>query len=108
MPESERPQETPERWIQAGFQALAAHLVILDARGTIRAVNAAWEQFARTHRASPMVEAGLGLNYLEVCQRAAAAGSPEAQDALLGLQAVLQGRQAAFTMGYPCPAPGHP
>ena len=94
--------------MRAGFEALAAHLVILDAQGRSRAVNSAWAQVARTHRASPMVEAGLGLNYLEVCRQAAAAGSPEAQDALLGLQVVLQGRQASFTMDYPCHVPGHP
>src|SRR3712207_873547 len=108
MPASEHPHETPAHWIQAGFQALAAHLVILDAQGTIRAVNAAWAQFARTHHASPMVEIGLGLNYLEVCRQAAAASSAEAHEALLGLQAVLQGRHASFTMEYPCHAPGHP
>jgi PAS domain S-box-containing protein len=106
MPESEPQRDAPETWMQVGFEALAAHLVILDARGTIMAVNEAWKQFGRTNHAPPVVQTGLGLNYLEVCQRAAADGSTEAQEALIGLQAVLQGRQASFTMEYPCHAPG--
>jgi hypothetical protein len=106
MPESEYPQDAPEPWIQAGFKALAAHLVILDARGTIMAVNETWKQFGRRNHASPFVQNGIGLNYFEICQRAAAAGSAEAHDVLTGLQSVLQGRQASFAMEYPCHAPG--
>jgi two-component sensor histidine kinase len=72
------------------------------------AVNAAWERFGRMHDASPITWTGIGLNYLDVCRRAAAAGNTEAQDALMGLQAVLQGRQAALTMEYPCDEPEQP
>jgi two-component sensor histidine kinase len=106
MPESAHPLDAPERWIRAGFNALAAHIAVLDGRGTIVAVNAAWKQFGCTNHAPPFVQTGLGLNYLEVCQRAVADGSTEAQEALIGLQAVLQGRQASLTMEYPCHAPG--
>jgi two-component sensor histidine kinase len=108
MPESAHPSDAPETWARAAFDALAAHLAVLDARGTIVAVNAAWERFGRMHDASPITWTGIGLNYLDVCRRAATAGNTEAQDALMGLQAVLQGRQAAFTMEYPCHEPDHP
>jgi two-component sensor histidine kinase len=94
--------------MQAGFNALAAHIAVLDAQGTIVAVNAAWERFGRAHQAPSFVWAGVGLNYLDVCRRVADDGGPEAQEALLGLQAVLQGRRASFTMEYPCHAPGQP
>ena len=108
MPESVHPSDAPETWTRAAFDALAAHLAVLDARGTIVAVNAAWERFGRTQDAPPITCTGIGLNYLDVCRRAAAAGNTEAQDALTGLQAVLQGRQASFTREYPCHAPGQP
>jgi two-component sensor histidine kinase len=108
MPESAHPSDAPETWAQVAFDALAAHLAVLDAQGTIVAVNAAWERFGRMHDASPITWTGIGLNYLDVCRRAAAAGNTEAQDALMGLQAVLQGRQASFTMEYPCHEPDHP
>jgi two-component sensor histidine kinase len=107
MPESEDPFDTPEMWIRAGFNALAAHIAVLDAQGTIVAVNAAWERFGRAHQAPSFVWAGVGLNYLEVCRRAAAE-SAEAQDVLTGLQSVLEGRQASFAMEYPCHEPDTP
>jgi two-component sensor histidine kinase len=94
-------------WMQAGFNALAAHIAVLDARGTIVAVNAAWARFGRARQAPSFVRTGVGLNYLDVCRRAADE-SPEAEEALRGLQAVLQGRQASFTMEYPCHEPGTP
>lgn len=108
MPESAQPSDAPETWTHAAFEALAAHVAVLDARGTIVAVNAAWERFGRAHEAPPVTRAGIGLNYLDVCRRAAAAGSAEAQDVLSGLQAVFEGRQAEFTLEYPCHAPGQP
>ena len=43
-----------------------------------------------------------------MCRRAAADGNTEAREALLGLQAVLRGRQASFTVEYPCHVPGQP
>jgi two-component sensor histidine kinase len=107
MPESAHPSDAPETWTHAAFEALAAHIAILDARGTIVAVNAAWERFGRAHGAPPFIAAGVGLNYLDVCRRAAD-GSAEAQDALTGLQAVIEGQQASFMMEYPCHAPGQP
>ena len=108
MSESAHPSDAPETWARAAFDALASHLAVLDAWGTIVAVNAAWERFGRTHDAPSVTQTGIGLNYLDVCRRAAAAGNTEAQDALMGLQAVLQGQQASFTMEYPCHAPGQP
>jgi two-component sensor histidine kinase len=94
-------------WIRAGFNALAAHIAILDAQGTIVAVNAAWERFGRVRQAPSFVWAGVGLNYLDVCRRAAAE-SAEAQGVLTGLQSVLEGRQASFAMEYPCHEPDTP
>ncbi len=107
MSASAHPFDTPAVWIRAGFDALAAHIAVLDARGTIVAVNAAWERFGRAHGAPPITGIGLGLNYLDVC-RWAAAESAEAQDVLTGLQSVLEGRQASFAMEYPCHEPGTP
>jgi hypothetical protein len=71
------------------------------------AVNAAWKEFGRACGAQPAVWGGIGFNELDVCRRAAAE-SAEAEEALRGLQAVLQGRQASFTTDYPCHEPGTP
>jgi two-component sensor histidine kinase len=94
-------------WMQAGFNALAAHIAVLDAWGTIVVVNAAWERFGRARQVPSFIRMGVGLNYLDVCRRAADE-SPEAEEALRGVQAVLEGRQASFAMEYPCHEPGTP
>ena len=103
---AEHPTDAPETWTHAAFTALVAHIAVLDAQGTIVAVNAAWERFGRVRQAPPFVWTGVGLNYLDVCRRAAE--SAEAQDALTGLQSVLEGRQASFAMDYPCHEPDTP
>jgi two-component sensor histidine kinase len=97
-----------EAFTRSVLDALAAHIAVLDAQGTIVAVNEAWRRFGREHYAPSFVWTGVGLNYLQVCQREATAGVPEAREAFTGLEAVLQGRQAQFTMEYPCHMPGHP
>ena len=89
MLQAEPPSDAPETWTRAGFDALASHIAVMNAQGTIVAVNAAWERFGRAHDAPPVTSTGIGLNYLDLCRRAAAAGSADAQDALTGLQSVL-------------------
>ena len=54
MPESENPSDAPETWTRAAFDALAAHIAVLNAQGTVVAVNAAWERFGRAHGAPPI------------------------------------------------------
>jgi PAS domain-containing protein len=51
MPPAEHLSDAPETWKHAAFDALAAHIAVLDAQGTIVAVNAAWEQFGRARGA---------------------------------------------------------
>lgn len=97
MLESESPLDAPELWIRAGFHALAAHIAVLDAQGTIVAVNAAWERFGRAHQAPPFVWTGVGLNYLDVCRRATDE-SPEAEEALRALG--QRTRTCLYSKGY--------
>ena len=61
MPESESPFDTPEMWMQAGFNALAAHIAVLDAWGTIVVVNAAWERFGRARQVPSFIRMGVRL-----------------------------------------------
>jgi hypothetical protein len=91
MPESEHPFDVPEMWMQVALNALAAHIAVLDAQGTIVAVNAAWKEFGRARGAQPAVWGGIGLNYLDVCRRARrfACWKPSPYD--LGLRMALHG-----------------
>lgn len=90
---------------RAILDALGTIIAVLDRTGTIIAVNAAWEQFAQTQGDPTLAHTGVGVNYLDVCRRARGRWSEEALQAAAGLEAVLAGDLAEFTLEYPCHSP---
>jgi PAS domain S-box-containing protein len=102
----EKSLSASEQFNQAVLDALTANIAVIDQDGTIQAVNEAWRRFARSNRASQdIVDASIGMNYLEVCRNAHGAFADEAQQALVGIQSVLRGEQTHFTLEYPCHSP---
>lgn len=96
----------PALW-RAALDAFPAGVAVLDATGTIIAVNDPWLAFARENCASPdsMGKLSIGANYLDVCRRAAGRHAEGARASLAGLQRVLDGREPIFELEYPCPSP---
>lgn len=95
-----------ERMLQlqaAAFEALPAHVALLDSAGRITAVNEAWRRFGRENGLADPASC-IGDDYLAIC-RLATLESPEAAAALVGLEEVLTGTRAAFEMEYPCHGP---
>lgn len=89
--------------IQGVIDALDEHIAILDAQGTIVAVNRAWKQFAKNN--SGRQDGYVGVNYLQVCHDAAVNGAADVNAVSIGLQAVLDGTAATFQFEYPCHSP---
>ncbi|HEY6402713.1 MAG TPA: PAS domain S-box protein, partial [Blastocatellia bacterium] len=89
---------------QAALDSLAANVAVLDRDGTIIAVNEAWKRFARENGGAAIANS-VGVNYLDVCRRAQEQGNGEARTPLVGIQAVLDGARANFTVEYPCHSP---
>lgn len=87
---------------RAVFNSLQSQIVVLDARGRIVAANEAWRRLDEEHGGS---SARVGADYFEVCRRAVGADAAEAQAALAGMQAVLDGSLPCFALEYPCHAP---
>lgn len=87
------------------FDALPAHIAVLDKSGRILLVNEAWRKFARENGNPPALKVSVGANYFDVCRDAAHTGDPDAQRALTGLEHVLQERIERFRMEYPCHSP---
>lgn len=80
-------------------------IAVLDAQGVIREVNAAWQQFAvdNTHDPGAIADKiGIGVNYLDACRNATGEFSAGARESIEGIEAVLAGRQASFSIEYPC------
>jgi two-component system, NarL family, sensor kinase len=95
-----------EALLRATLDALSAHVAVLDETGTIIAVNQAWRSFAM---ASGYVgqDHGIGVNYIEVCERAAAADDDAARSAR-ALREIIAGTRTSFRMEYPCVGPDGP
>lgn len=87
------------------LSALPAHIAVIDRDGVIRAVNEAWVRFGREQLDPVAAPAGVGSNYLAVLRAARGEFAAEAQEALVGIEAVLDGRQQLFTREYPCQLP---
>ncbi len=95
---------------QTGFtrsvlDSLHVHIAVIDARGMILQVNAAWDHFARENLGlCPPESLGIGTNYLEVVRKAAASDET-CRRTLQSLNAVLAGRLDTFEQEYPCHSP---
>ena len=90
---------------RAILSSLDTHVAVLDRHGKIISVNSVWNDFARDNGVIHQDRIGAGLNYLEVCRKAAAAGDQLAQSALAGIKAVCEGTSEYFRLEYPCHSP---
>jgi two-component system cell cycle sensor histidine kinase/response regulator CckA len=87
------------------LNALPAHIALLDPQGLIISVNEAWRRFARATVFQEPAH-GVGLNYLEICDRARGDGASEAHQVGEGIRSVLGGEVKRFSIEYPCHGPG--
>lgn len=85
------------------LDAIPDPTAILSRDATIIAVNRAWRNFSVDNGGTPE-DTGVGSNYLDVCESAAAAGCPEAGAAIAALYAVLSGESVECNLEYPCPS----
>lgn len=86
------------------LNALPAHIALLDLRGRILSVNETWRRFGDANGFRGPNH-GIGLDYLEVCDRARGKDAEGARETAEGIRAVLGGGAGSFTVRYPCHAP---
>lgn len=97
--ESERQLRQSQRFLQATLNALSARIAILDDRGVIIAVNAAWRSFADGQTASRS-SAIVGANYLEACHQGLADCGSEGACVEDGVRQLLRGQRDEFHAQY--------
>jgi len=85
--------------------AIPAEVALVDAHGTIIAVNDRWNAFGHANGGDCDL-LGPGTNYLDVCERAAGPDSNGADRAASALRAVLKGDCDGAQLEYPCHGPG--
>ena len=88
----------------AVLNALPAHIALLDTKGIIISVNEAWRRFASANVIQGS-RGSVGLNYLDICDRARGDGSFEARMVAEGIRSVLNGAEKTFSTEYPCHSP---
>lgn len=93
-----------EAFLHSVQNALSAHMAILDEKGTIVRVNAAWRKFGEQNGLLDP-NACIGANYLEVCDKATGRHAEEAHATAAAIRAVLTGHRTDMLLEYPCHAP---
>lgn len=83
------------------IDALSAHIAILDEHGTIVMVNESWRQFALMNHMQ-CSDAGVGCNYLHVCDSAIGDEASLARIVAHGIRNVLGCKRDTFMLEYPC------
>ncbi|MGZ5064575.1 MAG: PAS domain S-box protein [Usitatibacter sp.] len=86
------------------LNALPANIALLDTRGVIVSVNEAWRQFADAN-AFRAPGHGVGVNYLDVCDRALGRDTAVATEVGAGIHSVLSGGVDSFSTEYRCDSP---
>ncbi len=104
QPAQERLRESEANKQAAILDALPAHIALVDVRGAIISVNTAWQTFARDNVLQGPGY-GLGLNYLEVCDRCVGTDADLARQVAAGLRAVLVGEAKNYSAEYACHSP---
>lgn len=79
------------------LKSLPASVAILDASGTIVAVNSTWKQFGRRNGLR-LPHSATGLNYLQYCR----SDEPDSRRFAIQLRALLAGKRDLLTYIYPC------
>lgn len=86
------------------LDAMPDATAVLDTHGVVVAVNRAWRMFTADNGGDPATT-GVGVSYVDVCARSAAAGCEDAAQVLVALRSVLQGGTVEQVFDYPCPSP---
>lgn len=89
------------QFVKAALDAVPANLAVIDSTGKIVSVNEAWRAFALQNEFADR-QYGIGTNYLDVCDAAAAAGDDIANAVATSLRHILNGSRLEETFEYPC------
>ena len=93
--------EQPLRFAAAAFDALSAHVAILDEEGRIVLENRMWQRFSCDNGGIST----LGANYLHICERATGDDAASAYATARGIRQVLGGQTDFYELEYPCHSP---
>lgn len=96
-----------EEFSRAVLDASAAQMAVVDKSGTIVGINDAWSRCVCENTCMPADEGktGVGSNFFKGCRHRRGSNAEQAQAARAGVQAVLDGETARFSMEISCLTP---
>lgn len=103
--EAEQTLRESETFNKGVLSSLSSHIAVIDDRGTIIAVNQAWNDFAKANGITILERVSTGSNYFDVCNKAIENGDSIAAQALAGIKSVFKKETQQFEMEYPCNSP---
>ena len=86
------------------IDGITEHIVVIDQQGLILYVNHAWKNFGRQN-GHPDECTWQQMNYLAICDAAAATGECFGKDAGQGIRQIMAGDRELFYLEYPCHSP---
>ncbi len=87
------------------INSITSLIAVLDKDGTITNVNSAWEQFGLNNGLTSLEGIGIGVNYFDVCEKAASTGDIISANILKGMKDVMSEKENVFYLEYPCHSP---
>ncbi|MEP6465660.1 MAG: PAS domain S-box protein [Parafilimonas sp.] len=84
------------------IDSLNAHIAVVDSKGVVITVNAAWKKFADANGKDRLQNSSVGANYFEVCKKLADAGDETVMQVLTGIMNVLHKKEEIFNLEYTC------
>lgn len=103
MQRFENPEKN-ESYAAKVIESLKTHIAVLDGNGVVLETNAAWRDFGRRNGMTGCTNS-IGVNYLDLCDRASDEGDNYARAVAAGIRAVLRGDSEAYEVVYPCHSP---
>ena len=100
MTRTQKPLE-PDINLQSVLDALTSHIAIIDEKGKIIAVNRVWRKFGEENGLR-LEDAGIGANYLKVCDKARGKGSEEAANVAKTIRRIQRDEIPEAIIIYPC------
>lgn len=87
--------------LSSTLNSIPANIAVLDTDGTILAANAHWREFA-SENAMTDPNAGVGLNYISICESDESTSSSFSREVAEGIRSVLDGHLTSAEFEYPC------
>ncbi len=92
-------------FLRSVLDSMTEQIVVIDAIGSIKFVNQAWNDFGEQNNCRVRPENWLSTNYLQVCDASTGRGEASGSGAAAGIRSVIKGLAPQFTVEYPCHSP---